>query len=59
MHVLLGIGLMALGGAALVWGVRTATQAQRPLDLTGSLAAGLGVIVLVLGLVTSLVPGFL
>lgn len=36
--------LLLVGVALSAWGVRAATDGERPLDLVGALAAGLGVV---------------
>ena len=49
---------VGLGVFLTVWGVRAATSRQRPLDLVGALAAGLGVLCAACGATAFVVPRF-
>ena len=54
----MSIAVVVVGAALGLWGARSAGSRQRPLDLVGSLAAGVGVLVLGAGLTALVVRGF-
>ena len=55
----MGFLLLVLGLGGALWGTVTATTQRRPLDLVGSLAAAVGVVLAALGALDLLVAGFL
>ncbi len=54
-----GAALVLVGGAAAAWGVQASTTRRRPIDLIAALAAPLGVVIALVGVVLVFVPGFL
>lgn len=52
------IPLIALGLAAIGWGLPAAHRLARPLDIAAALAVLAGVIMSVLGILLVIIPGF-
>ncbi len=57
--MILGGALVGVGLALAAWGVRTATNARRPADLAGALAAPIGLAIAAVGAAAIVRPGFL
>ncbi len=52
------IPLIIIGLVALFWGFWAAHEAKKPLDIIGAIAAPVGLIVALLGVLLLCVPGF-
>jgi hypothetical protein len=52
------IGLIVVGLAAICWGLPAAHRLKPPLDIGASLAVLAGVVVAVMGVLLTCIPGF-